>query len=295
MNKHVLLVDGMALLFRSFYATAVHRNFMINEQGVPTNGVHGFLKHLLTATQSFKPTHIVCCWDMGSQTYRNELYEDYKANRGAPPVELIPQFELAKIATEEFGITNVGIKGFEADDCIGTLATLYKEEANVTVVTGDRDLLQILDDDVTVALMQKGIGNYKHYTKESFEEEMGITPKALIDMKALMGDSSDNYPGVKGIGEKTALKFIQTYQTIDHLVENIHELTGAQQKKMEAGLEDLKLSRILAEIKCDVSLSCPLEHTKLNMNPERALAMLRTHQIKGIEPMMHRVIELEIS
>ncbi|MDR0124948.1 5'-3' exonuclease [Bacillus zhangzhouensis] len=295
MNKHVLLVDGMALLFRSFYATAVHRNFMINDKGVPTNGVNGYLKHLLTAVQTFEPTHIVCCWDMGSQTYRNELFQDYKANRGAPPVELIPQFDLAKEATEELGIVNVGLKGFEADDCIGTLAALYQKEARVTVLTGDKDLLQILNEQVTVALMQKGIGNYKQYTKALFEEEMGISPKALIDMKALMGDSSDNYPGVKGIGEKTALKFIQTYQTIDRLLENVHELTAAQQKKMLAGLEDLKLSRILAEIKCDVPLSCPIDETKMQINQERAAAMLRLHQIKGIEPMVNRLSEIEIS
>lgn len=295
MNKHVLLVDGMALLFRSFYATAVHRNFMINDNGVPTNGVNGYLKHLLTAVQTFEPTHIVCCWDMGSQTYRNELFQDYKANRGEAPVELIPQFDLAKEATEELGIVNVGLKGFEADDCIGTLAAVYQNEARVTVLTGDRDLLQILNEQVTVALMQKGIGNYKHYTKALFEEEMGISPKALIDMKALMGDSSDNYPGVKGIGEKTALKFIQTYQTIDGLLENVHELTAAQQKKMQGGLEDLKLSRLLAEIKCDVPLSCPIDETKMNINQERAAAMLRYHQIKGIEPMVNRLSKIEIS
>ncbi|MGX9289918.1 5'-3' exonuclease [Bacillus sp. A015] len=295
MNKHVLLVDGMALLFRSFYATAVHRNFMINDNGVPTNGVNGYLKHLLTAVQTFEPTHIVCCWDMGSQTYRNELFQDYKANRGEPPVELIPQFDLAKEATEELGIVNVGLKGFEADDCIGTLAALYQKEARVTVLTGDKDLLQILNEQVTVALMQKGIGNYKQYTKALFEEEMGISPKALIDMKALMGDSSDNYPGVKGIGEKTALKFIQTYQTIDRLLENVHELTAAQQKKMQAGVEDLKLSRILAEIKCDVPLCCPIDETKMQINQERAAAMLRLHQIKGIEPMVNRLSEIEIS
>lgn len=295
MNKHVLLVDGMALLFRSFYATAVHRNFMINDQGVPTNGVNGYLKHLLTAIQTFQPTHIVCCWDMGSQTYRNELFQDYKANRGEPPVELIPQFDLAKEATEELGIVNIGLKGFEADDCIGTLAALYQKEAHVTVLTGDKDLLQILTEHVTVALMQKGIGNYKEYTKALFEEEMGISPKALIDMKALMGDSSDNYPGVKGIGEKTALKFIQTFQTIDRLLENVHELTPAQQKKMQAGLEDLKLSRILAEIKCDVPLSCPIDETKMKINVERATTMLRLHQIKGIEPMVNRLSEKEIS
>ncbi|MEC0830020.1 5'-3' exonuclease, partial [Bacillus atrophaeus] len=166
MKKKLLLVDGMALLFRSFFATAVHRNFMINDSGVPTNGVNGFLKHLITAMERFQPTHVVCCWDMGSKTYRNDLFQDYKANRSQPPIELVPQFDLAKEAAAELGILNIGLKGYEADDCIGTLAALFTEEAEITIVTGDKDLLQLLSDGINVALLQKGIGNYKIYTKD---------------------------------------------------------------------------------------------------------------------------------
>ncbi|NPC92711.1 5'-3' exonuclease [Bacillus sp. WMMC1349] len=294
MKKNLLLVDGMALLFRSFYATAVHRNFMINDQGVPTNGVHGFMKHLLTAINVFEPSHIVCCWDMGKKTYRNDLYQDYKANRGEPPLELIPQFDLAKKAASELGITNIGMAGFEADDCIGTLASLYKDEANITVVTGDKDLLQLLTNAVQVALMQKGIGNYKLYTKELFTEETGILPAALIDVKALMGDTSDNYPGVKGIGEKTAYKLIKEYLTIEQLLENIDQLTKAQQKKITENLEDLKLSRILAEIKCDVPVSFSLEEALFELSHDRAGKMLKLHQIRGIEPLLLQMKRREI-
>ncbi|KAA6451737.1 5'-3' exonuclease [Bacillus swezeyi] len=294
MKKKLLLVDGMALLFRSFFATAVHRNFMMNDKGIPTNGVHGFLKHLLTAVTAFEPSHVVCCWDMGSKTYRNDLFKDYKANRGEPPLELIPQFDMAKEAAEELGVLNIGLAGFEADDCIGTLSALFHEEADITIVTGDKDLLQLLEGTVKVALMQKGIGNYKVYTKETFMEETGIEPLALIDIKALMGDPSDNYPGVKGIGEKTAYKLIREYSTIEQLLENVGRLTKGQQTKITEHLEDLKLSRILAEIKCDVPLSCSLEEADFTLSHGRARNMLRLHQIRGIEPLLAKMEKREI-
>ncbi|MCY8490746.1 5'-3' exonuclease [Bacillus atrophaeus] len=295
MKKKLLLVDGMALLFRSFFATAVHRNFMINDSGVPTNGVNGFLKHLITAMERFQPTHVVCCWDMGSKTYRNDLFQDYKANRSQPPIELVPQFDLAKEAAAELGILNIGLKGYEADDCIGTLAALFTEEAEITIVTGDKDLLQLLSDGINVALLQKGIGNYKIYTKDLFYEETGVPPKALIDVKALMGDSSDNYPGVKGIGEKTAYKLIGEYETIERLLENIALLPKGQQGKIQAGLKELGISRQLAEINCAVPLTCALTDAVFTLQLEQAGTMLRRHQIKGIERMLEKLNAREIS
>ncbi|MCY8499293.1 5'-3' exonuclease [Bacillus atrophaeus] len=295
MKKKLLLVDGMALLFRSFFATAVHRNFMINDSGVPTNGVNGFLKHLITAMERFQPTHVVCCWDMGSKTYRNDLFQDYKANRSQPPIELVPQFDLAKEAAAELGILNIGLKGYEADDCIGTLAALFTEEAEITIVTGDKDLLQLLSDGINVALLQKGIGNYKIYTKDLFYEETGVLPKALIDVKALMGDSSDNYPGVKGIGEKTAYKLIGEYETIERLLENIALLPKGQQGKIQAGLKELGISRQLAEINCSVPLTCALTDAVFTLQLEQAGTMLRRHQIKGIERMLEKLNAREIS
>lgn len=289
MKKNLLLVDGMALLFRSFFATAVHRNFMVNDKGIPTNGVNGFLKHLLTALKTFEPSHVLCCWDMGSKTYRNDIYEHYKSNRSLPPEELIPQFDLAKEATERLGIKNIGLSGYEADDCIGTLSTLFSAEAEVTILTGDRDLLQMLADGVSVALLQKGIGNYKIYQADDFRIETGIEPKALIDVKALMGDTSDNYPGVRGIGEKTAYKLIQTYKSIEALLENLHELTKSQQTKINECISDLHLSRQLAEINCSAPVECALADAELHMLFDEALNMLNDHQIKGIEPFLFKL------
>ncbi|KHF40386.1 5'-3' exonuclease, partial [Halalkalibacter okhensis] len=186
-NKKILLVDGMALLFRSFYATAMSGYFMVNSKGVPTNAIHGFIKHLFTAVNAHKPTHVICCWDMGSKTYRTELYPEYKANRGEPPAELIPQFDLVKEVVQELDIPNIGLAGFEADDCIGTLAKEMGQHSEVAILTGDQDILQLLDTNISVILLKKGYGNYDVFNEERFYTEKGIRAAQMIDLKALMG------------------------------------------------------------------------------------------------------------
>jgi 5'-3' exonuclease len=138
MNKeqHLLIVDGMALLFRSFFATSVYGRFMVNSKGIPTNAVNGLLKHLIAAIEYTKPSHVICCWDMGSKTYRNDLFTNYKANRPEAPVELMPQFDLAKEVVKGLDIPNIGIEGFEADDCIGTITKRFENEMYETIIYG---------------------------------------------------------------------------------------------------------------------------------------------------------------
>jgi 5'-3' exonuclease len=281
-----MLVDGMALLFRAFYATAVTGQFMINSKGVPTNAVQGFLKHMLMAVNHFSPTHVAVCWDMGSKTFRNELFVEYKANRSTPPVEMIPQFDLVKKAVEAFDIPNIGIEGFEADDCIGTLAKASMSHSRVYIVTGDHDMLQLLENNISVVLLKKGFGNYEVHNTESFIEWKGITPRQMIDLKALMGDPSDNYPGVKGIGEKTALKLLIQYESIEGILENVHALSKTQRAKIEEAVEMLHLSRKLAEIKCDVPVSCSLEDSLFNYDREKVKQMALDHEFKTV----HRMI-----
>jgi 5'-3' exonuclease len=284
-----MLVDGMALLFRAFYATAVSGQFMINSNGVPTNAVNGFVKHFFTAVSSFKPSHVAVCWDMGSKTFRNELFEGYKANRGEAPIELIPQFDLVKEVVDSFDVPNIGIPGFEADDCIGTIAVQAKNEANVSILTGDQDILQLIDDHISVILLKKGFGNYLVHNRQTFYEEKGIMPKQMIDLKALMGDPSDNYPGVKGIGEKTALKLLQQYEHVEGILANLNALTKSQKLKIETDLDMLFLSRKLAEIKCDVSIQYDLEKAKLNLNHEKVLDKFNEVGMKGLQ----RFIDIE--
>lgn len=258
MKKKIMLVDGMALLFRGYFATAFSGNFMKTSKGIPTNGVFQFLRYFLDAINTFEPTHVICCWDMGSKTFRTELYEGYKANRSAPPEELIPQFELVKEVVDAFNIPNIGLENYEADDCIGTLARSYQSDHSILILTGDLDMLQLVDEQIQVAIMRKGIGNYELFDHMNFYEKRGILPNQIIDFKGLTGDSADNYPGVKGIGEKTALKLLQEYKTIDNIIANIDQLTKGLQTRINSDLNMLHLSRELAEIKCDIPISCEL-------------------------------------
>ncbi|GAE24537.1 DNA polymerase I [Halalkalibacter wakoensis JCM 9140] len=286
MNKEkVLLVDGMALLFRAFYATAMSGYFMVNSKGIPTNAIHGFVKHLFTAVNEHKPTHVICCWDMGSKTYRTELYPAYKANRGEPLVELIPQFDLVKEVVEELDIPNIGLEGFEADDCIGTLAKQLSQQMDVAILTGDQDILQLLDSNITVILFKKGYGNYDVFTKERFHEEKGIHAAQMIDLKALMGDSSDNYPGVKG-WEKTALKLLQSHGSIEGILENMESLTKGQRKKIEEELEMLHLCRKLATIHCEMEIECSLDEATFHINQEKMKKKFAELELKNLEQLL---------
>ncbi|MGJ7921853.1 5'-3' exonuclease [Neobacillus sp. LXY-4] len=289
-NKpNLMLVDGMALLFRAYFATAVTGQFMINSKGIPTNGVNGFVKHFLTAVSKFKPSHVAVCWDMGSKTFRTEMFPEYKANRSDAPVELIPQFDLVKEVVSSFDIPNIGISGFEADDCIGTIARSVSEQTNVHILTGDQDILQLLDNNIFVILMKKGFGNYLVHSKDTFFEEKGITPKQMIDLKALMGDPSDNYPGVKGIGEKTALKLLTQFEDVEGIVANLHQISKSQKTKIEQDLDMLYLSRQLAEIKCDVPVSYNMEDALFKIDQDKVISKFEEVEMRGL----HRLLDFD--
>lgn len=272
MTNRVLLVDGMALLFRHFYATSIHNQFMYNSKGIPTNGVQGFVRHIFSAIKEIHPTHVAVCWDMGQQTFRNDLFEGYKQNRPAPPAELIPQFDYVKEISQQFGFVNVGVTNYEADDVIGSLAQIYSKENEVFIITGDKDILQCINENVEVWLTKKGFNIYNRYTLDRFRDEYELEPKQLIDVKAFMGDTADGYPGVKGIGEKTAIKLIQNHQSVENVIENISTLTPGQQKKINENIENLHLSKTLAEI-----------HTRVPIETEQLFEdMSYAHEINEI-------------
>ncbi|WP_167628293.1 5'-3' exonuclease [Listeria valentina] len=282
-QPNLLVIDGMALLFRAFYATAVTNQFMYNEKGIPTNGVQGMMRHIFAAVRQNNPTHTIICWDMGSKTFRNELFDGYKAGRKAPPEEMIPQFDLAKEVAAAFGFMNLGVAGFEADDCIGTITAKLTPDLRTTVLSGDKDLLQLIDVQNDVWIMQKGYGNYKRYDEATFFAEMGVTPHQFIDVKALMGDTSDGYPGVRGIGEKTALKLIQEFESIEGVLENIEALKPGQQKKILEDQEMLALSRKLARIHTDVPLE--LDYDRMLYRDAASIAgdIIHTYGLRTLE------------
>lgn len=278
----LMLVDGMALLFRAYYATASSGYIRRTKAGVPTNAIYGFLRYMWDAIDKFQPTHVACCWDMGSKTFRTEQFASYKGNRPEAPDDLVPQFSLVRDVTECLGIPNLGVVGYEADDCIGTLARRFGDSMNVMILSGDHDLLQLVNESTSVIIMKKGHGNYMHYTPETLYAEKGLSPRQVVDVKGLMGDTSDNYPGVRGIGEKTAVKLIQEYESVEGILANLESLTKGVRTKIEADLEMLHLSRALAEIHCEVPMECELDLCRLSVDHERALTKLEELEMKSL-------------
>ncbi len=265
----LLIVDGMALLFRSFFASAAMGHFIRLADGTPTNGAQGFVRHVLTAQSLMKPTHMAVCWDMGAHTFRNELFDGYKANRPAPPEEMLPQFDMAKKLSLQMGWQNFGVKGMEADDLIGSMIAKWQDDADITVISGDKDLLQLLRPSTEIAFMKKGYTEYDIYTHGRFKEEYSIEPAQFAQVKAFMGDTSDGYPGVKGIGPKQALTLIQTYGSIDSVLASLGELKPGQRTKIQDQIDMLKLSHELATIQTDVPIEADLSSLVLpNYEPQ---------------------------
>ncbi len=244
----------MALLFRSFFATSVFGQYFRNEHGIPTNGVQGFARHVLTAKKIMQPTHMAICWDMGMHTFRNDIFDGYKSNRPAPPEEMLPQFDMAKDLSKMLGWQNFGEVGMEADDLIGSMARKWQNQADITIVSGDKDLLQLLTPTTKIAFTKKGYTIYDDFTYERFLEEYQIEPSVFADVKAFMGDSSDGYPGVKGIGPKNALQLIQTYGSVEGVIASLNELKPGQQKKIQENIDMLHVSKKLATIHCEIEL-----------------------------------------
>lgn len=278
----VMLVDGMALLFRGYYANAYGGYIRKTKAGLPTNAVFGFVRYLLDACRTFGPTHIVCCWDMGSKTFRTDKFDAYKGNRPEAPADLIPQFDLVKEVASGLGIPNVGIAGYEADDCIGTLSKQFGKHMDVYVLTGDHDMLQLVDERVKVVIMKKGPSNYAVYDPGLLQEEKQLTPKQFIDLKGLIGDTSDNYPGVKGIGEKTATKLLVEYGSIDGILDNLHLLPKGVKAKIEADVEMLHLCRELATIHCEAPVVCTVEECRWQPNQAQIASLFEELEFNSL-------------
>ncbi|ANU12554.1 DNA polymerase I [Planococcus halocryophilus Or1] len=278
-KPHVLLIDGMALLFRSFFATSAVNQYFRTAEGLATNGVQGFTRHVLAAKTMMKPTHMAVCWDMGSKTFRTDLFDGYKANRPAPPEDMVHQFDWAQEISSQLGWKNYGEAGIEADDFIGSFTKQWQDQVDFTIITGDKDMLQLLTPSVNIAFMKKGFHVYDVYTESRFIEEYGIQPSQFADVKAFMGDPSDGYPGVKGIGPKTALQLIQNYGSTDGVLEAIDELKPAQKKKIDEHKEMLLLSKKLAVIKCDIQLDVSLEEITVPSYTNDHIQLCRDQQL----------------
>lgn len=253
MSNKLVLIDGNSIIYRAFFALPL----LNNDKGVYTNAVYGFTTMLLRILEEEKPTHMLVAFDAGKTTFRHKTYKEYKGGRQKTPPELSEQFPLMKELLDAFQIAHYELELYEADDIIGTLSTIgEKDDWEVTVISGDKDLLQLVSDHVTVHVTRKGISEIDKYTPESLEEKMGIRPEQVIDMKALMGDSSDNIPGVPGVGEKTALKLLKQYPTLEEVYEHIDEIGG---KKLKENLINHKEEAFMSKELVTIDRKSPVE------------------------------------
>lgn len=258
--KRILLIDGSSMIFRAFYAI----RDLTTIDGIHTNGVYGFLSMYYKMIDEYNPDYILVAFDRSGPTFREKDYKDYKANRQETPSELSAQFGILKDVLDSMGITHLDMDDYEADDIIGTLSTEFNNLGiESVIVTGDRDYLQLVDDDTKVVLTKRGITQTEVYTPDTIKEEFGLEPKQLIDVKGFMGDQSDNIPGVPGVGEKTALKLIREYGSMEKVYENLDHVSGKALKKNLEDYHDIALmSKKLGEIYVNVPLDLNIDNYK---------------------------------
>ena len=275
-QKKLLLIDGNSVSFRAFYALFRQLENFKSPDGLHTNAIFGFKNMLDALLKDVEPDNVLVAFDAGKVTFRNEMYDDYKGGRQKTPSELSEQLPVIRELLKDMGIESYELKNYEADDIIGTFATLGEENnMQVTIVTGDRDLTQLASDKVTVMVTKRGVNDLEAYTPEHMKEVNGVTPTEFIDMKALMGDSSDNYPGVEGIGPKTASNLIQKYGSVEGLYEHIDELKASKRKeRLIRDKDKAVLGKKLATIDRHAPVTITLADTKLREPDQAALRQL---------------------
>jgi len=265
MKKRLIIVDISSFIFRAFFAIRP----MTTPKGEPVNAVYGVLSMLSKLITAYDPSHIVLARDTSGGSFRNEIYPEYKANRGAPPDDLIPQFAMINKLIEVMKIPNIVMPGFEADDLIGSLAVQMKDSFDeVLIASGDKDLMQFVDDKVKMVDTMKD----KTYGRDEVKEKMGVWPEQVMDYLSLIGDTSDNIPGVKGIGAKGASKLLEEFPTLDELIENIDKISNKRAKTaLEKGIESAHLSKKLVAIVQDLDLKMEPKDLAYSLEPNDEL------------------------
>lgn len=266
----LLLIDGHAILHRAFHALPP----LTNREGTQTNAVYGFTTMLIHLLETLKPTHLAVAFDLPAPTFRMQIWTAYQEKRPEMKAELADQIPLVHELLDALGICYFEAPGYEADDVIGTLS---KNNSDVIVVTGDRDMLQLINDHVKVIVPVKGLSLTKTYDAGAVKKEFAVSPEQWVDVKALKGDSSDNYPGVAGIGPKTAQELIAKYDNLENLYKHLEELKPPVAKKLAEGAEMAGLSQKLARIAADVPLKFNVDLAGVNrINWQKGVEYMRS-------------------
>jgi DNA polymerase I len=252
-KKKLVLIDGNSIAYRAFFALPL----LNNDKGVHTNAVYGFTMMLMKIMEDEKPTHLLVAFDAGKTTFRHKTFGEYKGGRQKTPPELSEQFPFIRELLDAYGISRYELENYEADDIIGTLSLTAEENGyEVKVISGDKDLTQLSSENITVGITRKGITDIEEYTPEHVNEKYGLTPNQIIDMKGLMGDTSDNIPGVPGVGEKTAIKLLKEYTTLENLLQSIDQVNG---KKLKEKLEEFKGQALMSKELATIERKAPVE------------------------------------
>ncbi|MFP3724989.1 DNA polymerase I [Priestia filamentosa] len=290
MTKKLVLVDGNSIAYRAFFALPL----LSNDKGIHTNAIYGFTTILTRILEEEKPTHMLVAFDAGKTTFRHKTFTEYKGGRQKTPPELSEQFSFIRELLDVYGISRYELTNYEADDIIGTLSlTAEKEDFEVKVITGDKDLLQLVSPKTTVAITKKGITEVDAFTPEKIDETYGISSNQIIDMKGLMGDKSDNIPGVEGIGEKTALKLLKEFGSVEEVLNSIDQISGKKMKeRLEENKETALMSKELATIMRDSPIEISLAETEYKGYDEEKLIAL--YKELGFKSMLEK-LDVEVS
>src|SRR5579875_37750 len=252
-RKKLVLIDGNSIAYRAFFALPL----LNNEKGIHKNAVYGFTMMLMKILEEEQPTHILVAFDTGKTTFRHKTFEEYKGGRQKTPPELSEQFPFIRELLDAYGIARYELENYEADDIIGTLSLQAEKDGyEVRVISGDKDLTQLSSPHTTVGITKKGITDIEEYTPEHINEKYGLTPEQIIDMKGLMGDSSDNIPGVPGVGEKTAIKLLKEFSTLENLLNSIDQVSG---NKLKEKLEEFKDQALMSKKLATIERHAPIE------------------------------------
>lgn len=257
--KKLVIIDGHAILHRAYHALPP----LTTSKGLIVNAVYGFSSMLLRVIETLKPTHLIVAFDTPEPTFRNKLFKDYQIQRPKVDEEFIPQIDIVKKLVRQMGIPTFEKVGFEADDVIGTIAQKADVD-EVIIVTGDRDILQLVDGKIGVYMPVKGLSESKLYKRQEVEEKFGVSPSQIVDYKALVGDASDNYPGVAGIGPKTASALLAHFGTLEKIYKDVDKIESEKVKKaLDDHLKSAEMAKQLAKIVCDVPMMLDIDKCKL--------------------------------
>lgn len=285
--KNLLLVDGNSMVFRAFYAT-IYTRPMKTSFNQPTNAVFGFANMVNKALDILRPDAVLFAFDSKAKTFRHNRYDAYKGTRKELPQELIDQFQLVRDYLDASNFSRYEIEGYEADDIIGTVAKMYPD-VMVTILTSDRDLLQLIDKTTRVLLMKKGISEMEEVDETVLLDQYHLKPSQIIDLKSLMGDASDNIPGVPKVGEKTAMKLLEEYGTLENLLEHTSDLKGKLRENIENNIELAKLSKELATIYTEVPIDFKLDDLWHQPNFEGMIKFFRQYELRQQENMVQEL------